>query len=76
MNQTKKTKKKKKERKLGGSMSSHMLKYKTQTTQMLQLCVTILQGGWASVGAMAAGPGRGLPLLVAGSCFLLETGRS
>ena len=57
-------------------MSSHMLKYKTQTTQMLQLCVTILQGGWASVGAMAAGPGRGLPLLVAGSCFLLETGRS
>ena len=75
MNQTKKTKKKKK-RKLRGSMSSHMLKYKTQTTQMLQLCVTILQGGWASVGAVAASPGRGLLLLVASSCFLLETRRS
>lgn len=57
-------------------MSSHMLKYKTQTTQMLQLCVTVLQESWASVGTVATGPGRGLPLLVASSCFLLETGRS
>lgn len=52
-------------------MSSHMLKYKPQSTQMLQLCVTILQGGCTSVGALAAGPGRG-PLFswpAAASCL-------
>lgn len=49
-----------------------MFKYKTQTTQTLQLRATAPRGGGHTWG-LCSRVGEGTPLLVAGSCFTAET---